>query len=482
MAASFYFYDLETTGINLRSGRIMQFGGQRTDMNLVPIDEPDNILIKLSDDTLPEPDAIMITGITPQATQAEGLTEAEFLRYFKSHICAPDTIFVGFNNVRFDDEFIRHMLYRNFYDAYEWCWQDKRGRWDLLDVVRMVRALRPSGITWPVGPDGRASNRLELLTTANGLDHVSAHDALSDVLATIAVARLIRNKQTKMFDYLLTMRDKKKVQELVNSGQPFVYVSGKYPTVYEKTTVALTLGEHPGKQGVLVYDLRRDPSFLENMSPEEIVTIWQKREEDETMRFPVKTLQFNRCPAVAPLGVLTDENKTRLQIDVSTIIKHRDQLNKMKDLREHLLKALTIMDQHRQASLLTDIKNVDNQLYDGFFGEADKTAMGVVRAADKTEISSLYLTFKDDRLNTLFPLYKARNYPQSLSPEERETWEKFRYEKLVGGGEKSALSRYFMRISELAKRKDISSAQHYLLEELQLYGESIIPEPLDEGE
>lgn len=479
MSASFYFYDLETTGINSRNGRIMQFGGQRTDMNLKPIGEPDNILIKLTDDTLPEPDAIMITGITPQATQAEGLTEAEFLKYFNSHICAPETIFVGFNNIRFDDEFIRHSLYRNFYDAYEWAWQDRRGRWDMLDVVRMTRALRPEGITWPVGTDGRASNTLTLLTGINGLDHANAHDALSDVQATIALARLLRNKQTKLFDYLLSVRDKKKIQELANSGQPFVYTCGKYPTIYEKTTVVVSLGDHPGKQGVLVYDLRRDPAFLENMSPEEIATMWQIREEDETKRFPIKTLQYNRCPAVAPLGVLSDENKTRLKIDLDKIAKHRSDLGKMKDLRERLLKALEIMDKHRQATFLTDIKDVDNQLYDGFFGNADKLAMGVVRAADKSEISALNLTFGDDRLNVLFPLYKARNYPQSLSQEEREVWEKFRYNKLMGGGVKSALSRYFMRISEIAKRTNLTSAQQYLLEELQLYGESIMPEPVD---
>jgi len=457
----------------------MQFGGQRTDMNLKPLGEPDNILIKLSDDTLPEPDAIMITGITPQATQAEGITEAEFLSYFQSHICAPETIFVGFNNVRFDDEFIRHTLYRNFYDAYEWAWQDKRSRWDLLDVVRMTRALRPDGITWPVGTDGRASNTLTLLTSMNGLDHANAHDALSDVLATIALARLLRNKQTKLFDYLLSIREKKKVQELVNADQPFVYTSGKYPTVYEKTTVAISLGEHPGKQGVLAYDLRRDPAFLEKMTPEEIATIWQVREEDETKRFPIKTLQFNHCPAVAPLGVLNDENKARLKIDLKLISKHQTDLSKMKDLRERLLKALQIMDKHRQATFLTDIKDVDNQLYDGFIGDTDKTTMSVVRAADKSEIGSLNLTFKDDRLNTLFPLYKARNYPQSLNPEEREIWEKFRYNKLVGGGEKSALSRYFIRISEIAKRPNLTSSQQYLLEELQLYGESIMPEPVD---
>jgi exodeoxyribonuclease-1 len=480
MAASFYFYDLETTGINSRSGRIMQFAGQRTDLNLKPIGEPDNILIMLSDDILPEPDAIMITGITPQSTRADGITEAEFLRYFQEHICSPNTIFVGYNNVRFDDEFIRHTLYRNFYDAYEWCWLNGKSRWDLLDVVRMTRALRPDGITWPFAPDGKPSNRLELLTSVNGLDHAKAHDALSDVNATITLARLLRNKQEKLFDYLLKMRDKKLVAELVGSGQPFVYTSGKYPTAYEKTTVAISLGEHPGKQGVLVYDLRRDPSFLKDITPEAIAIAWQTRVEDETKRFPIKTLQFNRCPAVAPLEVLkVGDTAERLKLDMTKLEQHRRALKAIPDLRDKLLKALDIMDKRRQASFLVDERDVDNQLYDGFFNDTDKTAMRVVRAAEADELSSLHLTFHDARLNTLLPLYKARNFPRVLTDEERETWEKFRYHKLVDGGSRSVVSRYFTRLGELAARKDLTSNQKYLLEELQLYGESIMPEPLD---
>ena len=255
MSASFYFYDLETSGINPRSARIMQFAGQRTDMELRPLSEPDNLMIKLTEDILPEPDAVLVTGITPQATNVDGITEAEFLKYFENSIAQPETIFVGYNNVRFDDEFMRFSHYRNFYDAYEWSWRDHRSRWDLLDVIRMTRALRPEGIEWPFAPDGKPSNRLELLTSVNGLDHQNAHDALSDVYATIAVARLLKNKQPRLFDYLLNTRNKQAVKDLVETGKPFVYSSGKYPNSYQKTTVAVSLGAHPGKQGVLVYDL-----------------------------------------------------------------------------------------------------------------------------------------------------------------------------------------------------------------------------------
>ncbi|MCV4932819.1 exodeoxyribonuclease I, partial [Escherichia coli] len=84
--------------------------------------------------------------------------------------------------------------------------------WDLIDVVRAAYALRPDGIVWPE-QDGRVTLKLERLTAANGIDHGQAHDALSDVRATIALARLIREKQPKLYDYLFALRSKQKVQE-----------------------------------------------------------------------------------------------------------------------------------------------------------------------------------------------------------------------------------------------------------------------------
>ena len=198
MPQTFFFYDLETSGLNPRQDRIMQFAGQRTTLDFEPIGEPYNILVKLNDDTLPSPDALMVTGITPQQTQAEGYTEAEFARILVNEVFTEDTIVVGFNNIRFDDEFIRALFWRTFNDPYEWAWRDGRSRWDMLDVVRMTRALRPAGIEWPV-VDGKETNRLELLTKLNGIDHFKAHDALSDVEALIAVTKLIKEKQPQLY-------------------------------------------------------------------------------------------------------------------------------------------------------------------------------------------------------------------------------------------------------------------------------------------
>ena len=258
MKESFFFYDLETSGINPREARIMQFAGQRTDMDLQPMGEPVDMLITLTDDVLPDPGAIMITGITPQQTKADGVTEREFLQYFHENIAIENTVFVGFNSLRFDDEFLRYLHYRNFYDPYEWHWRGERSRWDLLDVVRMTRALRPEGIAWPVREDGVGNNRLEELAKINQLPHESAHNALSDVQATIALAGLVRAKQPKLFDYLFSIRKKNEVMKIVDSGRPFVYSSGKYENEFEKTTVVAKVVNHPDKQGAIVFDLRYD--------------------------------------------------------------------------------------------------------------------------------------------------------------------------------------------------------------------------------
>ena len=199
MEQSFFFYDLETSGLGPREDRIMQFAGQRTDLELNSVGEPVNILVKMTDDSLPSPGAINVTGITPQQTLMDGVSEAEFCKFVQEEVFTPGTIAVGYNTVRFDDEFMRAVFWRNFYDPYEWEWKDGRSRWDMLDVVRLTRALRPEGIKWPFREDGKPTNRLELITALNGVEHEHAHDALSDVYATIAIAGLIRTKQPKLF-------------------------------------------------------------------------------------------------------------------------------------------------------------------------------------------------------------------------------------------------------------------------------------------
>ena len=466
---TFFFYDLETSGINPKRQRIMQFAGQRTDMDLNPIDEPVNIYVKLSDEVLPEPDAVMITGITPQKTLEEGYSEAEFCKIFTNEICLENTTIVGFNSVRFDDEFIRYTLYRNFYDPYEWAWMDKRSRWDMLDVIRLTRALRPDDINWPVDEKGTPTNRLELLTKANNLDHENAHDALNDVLALISVARLIKIKQPKLFDYLYDLRDKRKVEALVNleDPKPFVYASGRYESEHEKTTVAFPIapGTKPGS--VLVYDLRYDPGVFKNASPQALASVLfadsEQRKDPNFTRLPIKELSYNRCPAVAPLGVLDSKAEERIHLTTQTVQENLNKLSAIKDFGDRVREAYEMREGYEPEA------DVDAQLYDGFFDNKDKAKLAAVRAASANELADFHPDFIDERLPKLLLRYKARNFPNTLSEDERMKWEEYRTMRI-----RSDMVRFGQALDRLS-RTATNEGKQFLLSELQLWAESIVP-------
>lgn len=469
MSQTYFFYDLETSGLNPRHDRIMQFAGQRTDLELRPIGEPFNILVKLNDDTLPSPDALMVTGITPQQTQADGLTEAEFAHLLIEEVFTPDTITVGFNNIRFDDEFIRALFWRTFTDPYEWSWRDSRSRWDMLDVVRMTRALRPDGIQWPE-VDGKEVNRLELITKENGIDHFKAHDALSDVEALIAVTKLIKEKQPQLYAHLFAIKDKKKVAELVNldDKKPFVYVSGQYDSAHHKATVAFPLA--PGRNGnVLVYDLRHDPTPLLELSTKELAksmfATWEERQKEDFVRLPVKELQYNRAPAVAPLGVLEREGGwERVGLDFATVEKHQKILLSSPAFAENIR---TLYEGRPEFAKESD---PEAQLYQGFVPDVDKLRIDKVRQADANTLADMHPEFTDERLNELLLHYKARNFPQSLAEDEVQAWEKWRATRI-----NKQLPGFVSRLQQLATVHAGDDAKEYTLQELQLWAESIVP-------
>ena len=468
MPQTFFFYDLETSGLSARDDRIMQFAGIRTDVSLKPIGEPFNILVKLNDDTLPSPDALMVTGITPQQTTADGYSEAEFAKLLVEEVFTPDTVTIGFNNIRFDDEFIRHLLWRNFYDPYEWAWKDGRSRWDLLDVARMTRALRPDGIEWPF-VDGKESNRLELLTKLNGIDHLKAHDALSDVEALIAVTGLIKEKQPQLYDYLFKLRDKKEVKNLVNleNKQPFVYVSGRLSADFHKATVTFPLTS--GRNGnVVVYDLRHDPAPFLEMSSQDLAkrfyAPWEERQKEGFVAIPVKELQYNRAPAVAPLGVLAQADSwERIGLNEAIITANRNKLLSNPSFAENIRSIFEKQSDFKKSP------DPEAQLYDGFVGDMDVMRIEKVRHADEQQLADLHPDFVDERLPGLLLHYKARSFPRSLAEDEVIAWEQWRADRI-----RQQLPPFMQRLQQLSATVADDNKQ-FIIQEMQLWAESIVP-------
>lgn len=442
MAQTFFFYDLETSGLSPRDDRIMQFAGQRTDLDLNPLGEPINMLVALAEDTLPSPGALLTTKITPLQTKLDGATEKEFCDYAMAEIFTPNTIAVGYNSVHFDDEFIRFTFWRNFYDPYEWQWKDGRSRWDMIDVVRMTRALRPEGINWPTevvpakDEDGNEipgetvkipSNRLEKLSVENGIKHEHAHDALSDVFALIGITKLIKEKQPQLYNYLFELRDKKRVAGLVNleKPQPFVYTSGSLEGKNLKTSVFYPIAKGRG-DSVIAIDLRYDPAEAK-----------------------LRQVAPNKCPAVAPIGVL--EAKTRVGADGEGkksgdgAKKSDDKAEKtgwdninldLKTVKENLAKLNSALPEIRKKLKENSVKTFEpapdpeSALYDAFLQDGDRALCATVRAADKTKLQGATFDFDDKRLKPLFEHFKARNYPEILTGEELKDWEKYRLARL----------------------------------------------------
>lgn len=433
----------------------MQFAGQRTDMNLKKIGDPVNLLVKLPDDTLPSPHAIMVTKITPQSTQQDGLTEAEFCQYLETEIFTENTCAVGYNSVRFDDEFMRHLFWRNFRDPYEWQWADGRSRWDLLDVVRLTRALRPEGINWPVTEDGKATNRLELLTKENHISHEHAHDALSDVEALISVAKLIKAKQPHLYEYLFNIRNKRAVQQLINleNPKPFVYACGRYPAEFEKTTVAYPLA--PGRNGnVLVYDLRYD---IDELDPEKIYPV-------------VKELCYNKCPAVAPLGVLENANGwEKINLTKDQIEKNLKKLLRRPDFAERM------RTEHENRPEFPPAPDPESALYDSFTPDSDKVKIAAVRNADANKLADFHPEFSDERLPELLLHYKAKNYPAALDEAEMKKWETYRMARLnrqapAFAAAMEELQKLSLEGKNLPNGKPVDD---FVLEELNLWYQSL---------
>ena len=458
---SFFFYDLETSGLSSREDRIMQFAGQRTDMNFRPLGDPINLLVKMNDDTLPSPGAIMVTGITPQATVRDGISEAELARFLQEEIFVPNTISVGYNSVRFDDEFMRHFFWRNFYDPYTWQWREGRSRWDMLDVVRMTRALRPEGINWPVTEDGKATNRLELLTKQNGISHEAAHDALSDVTALIDVTKLIRDKQPQLFNYLFKMREKREVKKLINlkNPAPIVYSSGHYGVKFGHTTVVYPLCET--KNGnVMVFDLRHNLDDILSCPDEKKTDINSGYFNPDTF-FPIaKELCYNKCPAIAPLGVLDagdgwqkiDLAKDVVDKNLKSLLAHPEFVDKIREIEESRPEYDKPIDP-------------ESALYASFVPEVDQIRCNAVRNADADGLADFHPNFADERLPELLLHYKAKNFPSSLSEDEQKKWEEYRRSRL----ERKAPA-FLKELEELEKSGD---ADPYILEELRLWYQSL---------
>lgn len=480
MAVSLYWHDYETWGEMPSRDKPSQFAGVRTNEALEIIGEPLSIYCKPSNDCLPKPIACMITGITPQHALEHGFSDKEFIATIHRELSRPGTCGVGYNSIRFDDEVTRNGLFRNFYDPYEREWRNGNSRWDIIDMVRLTYALRPEGIEWPRNEDGSPSFRLELLSAANGLVHESAHDALSDVYATIELAKLIKDKQPNLYDYAFRMRDKKEVAKLIDlqSKKPLLHISSKYPASQACSALVIPLAMHPtNKNGVIVYDLSADPQLLIDLSADEIHQRLFSRQEDlpeNVSRMALKVVHLNKSPILATPKLVDGDAEKRMQLDKHLCNQHWQYLTEYLSDKDRHYQLMDKLKQVFETTSFEESVDPEQQLYSGFLSEGDKATVNEVRNADADTLKNTVFSFYDQRLPELLFRYRARNFLDTLSADEREEWEEYRMLKFSDPNFGYTLSEFDRDWAELMGNPDITERQKTILQAVQEYKQSLI--------
>lgn len=469
--SDFLWFDLETFGRDPRRTRISQFAAIRTDAALNPVEAPISLFCQPADDLLPSPEAALLTGITPQQAQRDGLVEADFAVAMHEHLARPGTCAVGYNSFRFDDEFVRHTLYRNFFDPYEREWRGGNSRWDLLDLLRMAWALRPHGMEWPLRPDGLPSFRLEDLASANGVVHTQAHEALSDVEALIALARKLRAAQPKLFDYYFALRDKRRAASLLDyiGRTPVLHISGKYPAARGCGALVLPLTPHPDiANRIIVVDLDVDPTPLLTLSPQDIAdrlyTPTADLPEGE-QRIPLKEVHLNRAPALVELRHLDADQLRRFAIDPERCERHAAMLRASPTLNE------TVRAVYRRPPRDAGATDPDHALYDGFPNDHDRARFVQVRRAGARPPAQGF-GFRDAKFEELAFRYRARNWPASLSADDAARWAEYRHRRLDSdtGLSEYSFESYFGEIAQLRTTRGNEPDVHTRLDALEAWG------------
>ena len=334
---TFFFYDDETSGVHHNFDQVYQFAGVRTDenLNIIPKTEV-NLLCRPRPDVIPHPKAFLTHRIDIRQLEANGMSEFELAGAVQSLLLQEGTTISGYNTMAFDDMMTRNMMYRNMRSPYDHEWKGENNRFDIMKLVTMMYALRPETLNWKINADGVESFKLSDLSEANGIVHENAHDALSDVYATISVARLIKERNPRAFDYLLNMAKKENAMALLSKREPLLHVSGFYGKGVKCTSLVLPLiMDAENKNKILCVDLRHDPTDVLSMSSNEIRKyLFTSREElhEGAPKVPLLGIESNKLPIIIdPTKMLNHKAASRCDLDVDQCHRNAEIIRNNRD-------------------------------------------------------------------------------------------------------------------------------------------------------
>ena len=292
---------------------------------------------------------------------------------------------------------------------------------------------------------------------------------MSDVYATLAMAKLVKEKQPKLFEFLFTHRNKNKLMNLIDIPQmkPLVHVSGMFGAARGNTSWIVPLAWHPdNRNALIVVDLAGDMSPLLQLDAdtlrERLYT--PKNDLGDLPAVPVKLVHINKCPVLAPASTLRPEDAARLNIDRQHCLANLALLRQQPDVREKLVTLFA------EAEPFAPSDDVDTQLYDGFFSDADRAGMNIIRQTAPANLPALDLSFESARVAKLLFRYRARNFPGTLDDTEQQRWLQHRRDVLNA----DRVQAFMQELEGLANLHEADAEKVGQLKALYLYAQELV--------
>ncbi len=417
---TFLFYDIETSGLNPAFDQILTFAAIRTDSRLREMDRT-SIVISLRSDVVPSPGAFVTHRLTPEDLK-DGLCEYQGVARVHRLLNVPDTISIGYNSLGFDDEFLRFAFYRNLLDPYTHQYANGCSRMDLLPVAALYRIFKPDGIDWPA-IDDKPSMRLELISEKNNLVQSGrAHDAMTDVEATLALARRLSD-QKPMWNYCLDFFDKKNDQARVEAVDEVfqsifgrhrlcIMVSVSFGSDVMYMAPVLSLGHStPYANQSLWLRLDREPVLPFEPDSDDRPFVIRKRYGESRIVLPPLDRFWRR---------LTPSQQQACEKNLAMVKENQDEFQK-----------LVVHHRAFEYPFVPDL-DLDAALYqDGFFTGAEKKEMAQFHRAVGKEKMAVCETLVSPRVKGLAQRIMVRNFLEQASPGVRARHDRY-MEKVRG--------------------------------------------------
>ncbi len=458
MQNSYLFYDIETSGLNKCFDQALQFAAIRTDLELNEL-ERHEILIKLNPDTVPSPQAILVHQLTFEQLKT-GMCEYEAMLEIHRLFNTPGTITVGYNTLGFDDELLRFSFYRNLLTPYTHQYANNCGRMDLYPITVMYYLFQPDGITWPKIAE-KITLKLEHLNSHNELVSGKAHDAMTDVTAALALARLLR-KTRKMWDYLCGYFNKKIALERL-ANLTFVFSGYRQALLFDGSfggekfyqCPVLDLGMHNHYTNQSLW-LQLDSPHLAETTLDSIAKttfVYRKRFAEQPLLLPLSK-RFDKY--------LSDNRRKLIASNVDWLQRNPQILGEI--IRYHK--------EYKYPEVLN--LDVDAALYqNGFLKDTELQLCNRFHLASLSEKVELIKHFTNPNLRIQAIRILGRNYPEALSANYRQEFvnylNKIRsggvvmdYRNSVHASPKVVLA----EIKQLQEMGNLNTFQFNLLEEL----------------